>query len=544
MAIAGILLAAGSATRAGTNKLLLDLEGEPLVRRAARRAIDAGLDPLLVVTGQDADRVGAALVGLRCLIVPCADWKTGQGASLSTGVRALPADREAAVLLLADMPFVTTDMIRSVVARWRDAGGPIASGRYGDVAAPPTLFARATWPELLEGDGEGKGREVVRHHRDQVAWVDLPDRALADVDVPVDVERARAEAKGSSRARGDDAGVLAQALAWSEAGVGTAIATVTATWGASPRPVGSQMAVNERGAFAGSVSGGCVEAAVIRESLDAIRDGKPRRLEYGVGDEKAWDVGLPCGGTVQIHLQKVAGSLSPGLLRALVGDLQARRTAVLATRLADGETRLLHPGDGSAGGDPLVEAAREAARRDRSLTVETAGGATFLRAHVAPARLVLVGAVHVAQALAPMARLAGLEVVVVDPRRAFGALDRFPDIEVLPEWPTEAFSRIGLDHRTAVVTLTHDPRIDDPALAGALRSSCFYVGALGSRRTQGTRRERLRKEGFSPADLARIHGPVGLPIGGASPGEIAVSILAQVVEALRVGARDPSAPLA
>ena len=235
--------------------------------------------------------------------------------------------------------------------------------------------------------------------------------------------------------------------------------------------------------------------------------------------------------------------MTPATLRDLLADLRAKRPAVLATWVAGGESRLLHPDETDAGdGDPTLRArAAEALRADRSVLVETDGGPVFLRVYAPPARLVVVGAVHVTQALAPMARLADLQVVVVDPRPAFASEERLAGVEVLREWPEEALARLAIDVRTAVVTLTHDPRLDDPALRAALRSPAFYVGALGSRRTQAARRERLRREGLTDAELDRIDGPVGLAIGAVSPGEIAVSILAQLVSRLRQprGAQPP-----
>lgn len=222
------------------------------------------------------------------------------------------------------------------------------------------------------------------------------------------------------------------------------------------------------------------------------------------------------------------------ILETLRGDMKARRPVVLATWLVAGEGRLLHLADPGDDADPaLLAQAREAALRDQSRIVETASGEVFLRVFNPPVRLVLVGAVHIAQALAPMATLAGLDVVVVDPRRSFATAERFPGLKVVGDWPAEAMTRIGLDARTAVVTLSHDSKIDDPALMAALRSEAFHVGALGSRRTQAARRDRMRSEGFSEADVARIHGPAGLAIGAVSPGEIAVSILAEVVARMR-----------
>lgn len=222
------------------------------------------------------------------------------------------------------------------------------------------------------------------------------------------------------------------------------------------------------------------------------------------------------------------------LLAAVLRDLAAKRPAVLATNLATGVETLLHPDEPGDGGDPaLLALARESLNRDRSSRAETPGGEFFLRVYQPAVRILVVGAVHVAQSLARMAVEAGFEVAVVDPRPAYATGQRFRGVKVVGEWPAEAMAALGLDRRTAVVTLAHDPKIDDPALAAALRSRAFYVGALGSRRSHAARRERLRALGFTDADLDRIHGPVGLPIGAVSPGEIAVSILAQVVERLR-----------
>jgi len=222
------------------------------------------------------------------------------------------------------------------------------------------------------------------------------------------------------------------------------------------------------------------------------------------------------------------------LLDRLRQELAARRAVVVAIELATGESRLVDPFGENPGLDPgLARAAREAAERDASTQIETPAGKVFLRVYNAPVSVVIVGAVHIAQALAPMVRLAGFDALVVDPRRGFATADRFAGIPLLVEWPDEALARIGLGRRTAVVTMTHDPKIDDPALAAALRSEAFYLGSLGSKKTQAARRERLRSMGFGDAQLDRIHGPVGLPIGAVSPGEIAVSILSEIVASLR-----------
>ncbi len=199
MQVAGILLAAGAATRMGRNKLLLDLGGETVLRRAARRAVEAGLDPVLVVLGHEEERARAEIGGLACRAVPNADHARGINTSLSAGVREVPPEAAAAVVLLADMPLVDADMIRAVVARWRRGEAPLVTARYGEVTAPPTLYDRALLAELCGGEGEGRGRDTVRRHAGRVAFVDFPASALADLDAPEDLERARAGIAGGGR---------------------------------------------------------------------------------------------------------------------------------------------------------------------------------------------------------------------------------------------------------------------------------------------------------------------------------------------------------
>jgi xanthine dehydrogenase accessory factor len=219
------------------------------------------------------------------------------------------------------------------------------------------------------------------------------------------------------------------------------------------------------------------------------------------------------------------------ILSALNAEREARRAAIVVTDMESGEQRLVT--EAAAAGDPLAEALLERLRLGRSGLVEASGRQLFMTVQVPPVRVIAVGAVHISQALAPMARGLDLDVTVVDPRTAFATPERFPDVPVLAEWPDAALPRLGLDRYTALLALTHDPKIDDPALEAALRAECFYIGALGSRKTHGRRVERLRAGGFGEADLARIHAPIGLDIGAVSPAEIALSILGEVVATLR-----------
>ena len=325
-----------------------------------------------------------------------------------------------------------------------------------------------------------------------------------------------------------DEELFAQLRRWRAAGKGVALATVVKTWGSSPRPEGSHLAVEAGGAFVGSVSGGCIEGAVIGEAQAAIADGQPRLLEFGVSDERAWEVGLACGGRVQVFVERAKDEL----IECLLAERAAKRAATVVTRLADG-TQALVVGDVISGELEItpeqLDEIRRRLRSDKSGTLESSDGALFVRCYSQAPRMVIVGAVHITQALAPMAAMAGFEVVVVDPRRAFATAERLPGVTVTTEWPDEALARIGLDAQTAVVTLSHDPKLDDPALIAALQSQAFYIGALGSSRTHAKRVARLTEAGLADA-IPRIRAPVGLDLGGRSPAEIAVSVLAQVIQ--------------
>jgi xanthine dehydrogenase accessory factor len=228
------------------------------------------------------------------------------------------------------------------------------------------------------------------------------------------------------------------------------------------------------------------------------------------------------------------------LLASLNEECAARRAAVLVTEMASGQQRLVREKDVAS--DPLSHRLQEYLTLRKSGLIEEEGRQFFLDVHVPPIKLLVIGAVHVSQALAPMAAGLHLDIIIVDPRSAFATPDRFPGVDLLAEWPDEAMPRIGLDRHTAVLTLTHDPKIDDRALVEALRSDCFYIGALGSRKSHAQRLDRLRAAGFGDDELARIHGPVGLNIGAISPAEIAVSILAEIISLLRQERRQAREP--
>ncbi len=330
-----------------------------------------------------------------------------------------------------------------------------------------------------------------------------------------------------------DEDILNEAQRWTFAGRGVAIATVVETWGSAPRPVGSHLVIDGDGNFLGSVSGGCVEGEVVTQAQEAIRSGSRHMLEFGVEDETAWRAGLSCGGRIKVYLRP----LDPALLAAVNAERAARRACAVVTDLSSGAERFCRRADAASG--PLATDLAERLRRRESGVVRAEEAPYFVTVYAPPPRLIAVGAVHISQSLAPMARLAGFETIIVDPRTAFATQERFPDARLIAEWPQDALRKLGLDGSTALVVLTHEPRIDDEALAAALKEDCFYIGALGSRRTHARRVERMLAAGFGESALARIHAPIGLAIGAQSPAEIAVSILGEIIEALRAPALAP-----
>jgi xanthine dehydrogenase accessory factor len=296
--------------------------------------------------------------------------------------------------------------------------------------------------------------------------------------------------------------VLAAAAAWR--GAPMAIATVVSTWGSAPRPKGSHMLVHQDGRFEGSVSGGCVESDIMETARQVIEGAAFSVKSYGVADAAAWEVGLPCGGEIEVMVQPVsADGFDPELFDRIA---EAR---------ANGDALTVHT-DLATGHSDLRPA-------------ET--GAAFVNRYDPPRQLIVVGAVQIAQALVRLADALGIATVVVDPRARFLTEERFPGATLDDRWPDEAIVALKPGPSTAIVTLSHDIKIDDPALVAALASKARYVGALGSRRSHAARRERLADAGVSPADINRIDAPVGIDIGAIGPSEIALSIAAAMVGA-------------
>ena len=322
------------------------------------------------------------------------------------------------------------------------------------------------------------------------------------------------------------------ALEWHGQGKGAVLATVVETWGSVPRPVGAQLAVSGEAEIMGSVSGGCVEGAVVAEALEAISDGQCRIMEFGVSDDDAFAVGLACGGRIRVMVEPVGKGEGPAadLVERVVAARARREALAVETDTGDWSRRVL----GYHDLPELFDTDRSGFRED-----STGKGARFVWVSNPPLRLAVVGAVHIAQPLAEMARLTGYDVTLIDPREAFASEARFPGKALVHDWPDAALEAHGLDHRTAVVTLTHDPKLDDPALLAALRAPVFYVGALGSSRTHARRVARLAEAGLSEDEIARIDAPIGLDIGARSPAEIAIAVMAEMTERLRRPATRP-----
>ncbi|MEW5964114.1 MAG: XdhC family protein [Pseudomonadota bacterium] len=305
---------------------------------------------------------------------------------------------------------------------------------------------------------------------------------------------------------------LENARDWLATGESVALATVVGTWGSSPVPAGGQMAIATDERFSGSVSGGCVEADVIVAAAEVRASGLPRLLSFGVADETAWRAGLPCGGNIEILLERLAPGPDLPLLDRLLEARQARVPLAIRTSLADGAHTVLVATPALAAGAPLVREGKD----------------SIVHVVRPPPRIVVVGATHIAQHLAVLAAITGYEIVVVDPRPAFASDARWSGRTPVVDWPASALAAIGLDVSTAVVALSHAADIDDEALLAALASPAIYVGALGSTRNHARRSVRLAANGCPPEAIARIHAPIGLDIGARTPAEIALAILAEI----------------
>ncbi|MDZ4843758.1 MAG: XdhC family protein [Hyphomicrobium aestuarii] len=371
-----------------------------------------------------------------------------------------------------------------------------------------------------------------------------PDRA-------VDVSGSALRTSGPDRAL-DVSGSALRTSGPDRAVADTALVTVIDTWGSAPVPIGGQMAVAQDGRFAGSVSGGCIEADIMVAASKAMADGKHRVMSFGVTDETAWRAGLPCGGNIRVLIEPLTAATDRAVLERLAAAARTRETLIAVTDLGTGARRIVER-DGIAAivatvldKQPDAPDVRDLAHRlagGDSRLVATPDGEVFCRTFAPPAQLVIIGATHIAQALVALAHIAGYRAIVVDPREAYATQDRFMGdrfggVDIVADSPAEALERIGIDAFTAVIALAHVIHIDDEALKAALRGNARYIGVLGSRRNRDRRRDRLCAEGFSDAEIERIRSPIGLDIGALTPAEIAVAILAEVIETVR-GKRRP-----
>ncbi|HEY0830357.1 MAG TPA: XdhC/CoxI family protein [Candidatus Dormibacteraeota bacterium] len=305
--------------------------------------------------------------------------------------------------------------------------------------------------------------------------------------------------------------VLSELEQWTREGEDVAIATVIDTWGSSPRPLGSKMLVTRSGKMAGSVSNGCIEGAVFEEAQKVLKSGAPKVAAFGVADDVAFEVGLACGGHIEVFIQPLGAAH-----RQLVAMLDRNEPATLRTNLDSGEAEIIK---GTPPGSEL-------AKRD---------GAVFVEPFRRPAHLVIVGAIHIAIPLHRLAKLMGYRVTVIDARAKFATKERFPEAdELIVAWPDEAMTKLEIDSSTYVVILTHDPKFDLPALRSVLARQPGYIGAIGSRKTNQNRFDALRREGFTEEQLSRVHGPIGLDLGGRGAEETALGILAEIT-AVRFG---------
>jgi len=344
--------------------------------------------------------------------------------------------------------------------------------------------------------------------------------------------------------------ILTDIECWRRVGEKIAVATVVQTWGSAPRRIGARMALTASGKIAGSVSGGCVEGAVVEAGEDVLKTGRAQLLHFGVTDEAAWGVGLACGGTIEVFVQRLDEDSYEALRQAVSEERPVAAAVVVRGPAGLVGREIVVPEQGQVAGTLGADLDRQALRAarqglaegsSRRLTIGREPGEgreaaepveLFIDVLLPPPKLVIVGAVHIAVSLVSLARTVGFRTIVVDPRRSFGNRERFPHADQLIQaWPDEALEQIGLTRSTAVAALTHDPKLDDPALRVALQSPAFYVGALGSRKTQEKRRQRLLADGLTEEQLARLHGPIGLDIGAQRPEEIALSIMAQIVAA-------------
>lgn len=333
--------------------------------------------------------------------------------------------------------------------------------------------------------------------------------------------------------------ILANVEKWIDTGETIALATVVQTWGSSPRKIGSQMAFTTSGKIVGSVSGGCVENAVIEAGYQVLKTNHPQLLHFGVADETAWEVGLACGGSIDVFVQPINLEVFH-LLKEIIhkGNSGIHVTAINGTDELLGKEILIQENQikiGSFGNEIDSYVLKIATQISMSQILQLqADVEVFVKVIQPEPTLVIVGGVHIAVALVSLAQTLGFKTIVIDPRKAWGSENRFPTVNHLfQDWVDEAFDKIEINSSTAIAVLTHDPKIDDPAIKIALNSSAFYVGALGSKTTNAKRNQRLLNDGLSESQVNKIHAPIGLDIGAQNPEEIALAVMSEIVKCYR-----------
>ena len=313
--------------------------------------------------------------------------------------------------------------------------------------------------------------------------------------------------------------IYTKILQWLNNKKEVAIANVIETWGSSPRPVGSIMAVNSDHEIIGSVSGGCVESFVFGKALEVIKNNKVKTLEFGVTNSKAWEVGLTCGGKIKVFLEKISHE-NLDFIKKINDTYTKNEFMVIATRLNDGKR-------------DIIDITSENKLKINFNTIKSGikifeDQEWFLKVFQNSVKIIIIGAVHIAEPLISLANHLTYEAYLIDPRSTFNE-KKFNNIKIFKEWPDEALKKIIIDKNTAIVTLTHDPKLDDPALEYSIKTDAFYIGCLGSKKTHNSRMLRLKRKGFSDQQLKKLNGPVGISIGAKTPTEIAISIISQII---------------
>jgi len=334
--------------------------------------------------------------------------------------------------------------------------------------------------------------------------------------------------------------IFQELTAWVDEGKDIALATVVNTWRSAPRPVGACLAIDENSRMTGSVSGGCVEKSVVAKAVGLLKAGGGELMSFGVGDEDAWEVGLSCGGKIEVFIERFMGSSKSGekdreVWQGLKSSVEDDKGCVVVTRMSGEKERFLYKDDKTIIGNAsegLAGQADDALKNRKSEMIVHEGEKYFMHVFTKKDKLLLVGSAHITSELISLAAFYGFNTTVIDPRDTFAKNTTYTTSpgRIFVEWPQEVMPDMELDEFTYAVNLSHDPKIDDESLAILLKSKVAYIGALGSKKTHEKRKARLLKRGFTEEEVARIHAPVGLDIGAALPGEIALSIMAEIIK--------------